>query len=92
MDRAVPIRGAPKDAWGSSLSSRGEYLWNFDASPSDFQHWSIILGKRADGMYVLADPLSRIGTIPVTGAQILKFLDAGRIKFGVHEVWAVGKR
>ncbi len=65
--------GGPWAAWGASLNAQGKYLNFSDPGP----HAVAILGKTAQGAYLLADPLSSAGTITVTAAQLATFLSSG---------------
>lgn len=83
----VIIRGVPRDAWGIRLSSKGKYLWNFSIHPKDFEHWSIIFGKRADGLYIIGDPMSSVGSTLATVKEIELFLNLGAVRFNDREAW-----
>jgi hypothetical protein len=68
--------GDPKNAWGLSLDSEGHYLHHYVSAPGDvFTHTVVVFGYASDGVrYVVADPLSTIGAIKVTAAQIQQYL------------------
>jgi len=83
----VIIRGAPRDAWGIRLSSEGKYLWNFSVHHQDFEHWSIIFGKRSDGLYIIGDPMSSVGSTLASGKEIELFLILGAARFNNRESW-----
>jgi hypothetical protein len=72
--RAV-IMGHPWRAWGDSLMKQGHYLNHRDPG----EHACCIVGKTADGHYLMGDPLSKKGFVEVTGKQVEAFWhDAGR--------------
>jgi hypothetical protein len=88
----VPIRGAPRWAWGQRLNDQGAYLNDYAIHPKDFLHWSLVFGKRADGMYIVGDPLSRIGAIAVPGSEILRFWENGQRSYGIRGAWSLSRR
>ena len=58
------------DAWGKAQSAAGGYL-NY-RNPGG--HYVTVLGKSPSGNYIVGDPLSRIGAVEVTPAQMQKAL------------------
>lgn len=68
------------NAWGASESAAGRYL-NY-RNPGG--HFVTVMGKAADGRYIVSDPLSRDGAITVTGDQLRQFCAGG---FGMMEAW-----
>lgn len=58
------------DAWGRAQSAAGGYL-NY-RNPGG--HYVTVLGKSPSGNYLVGDPLSRIGAVEVTSAQMEKAL------------------
>jgi hypothetical protein len=62
--------GGPWAAWGSGLNAQGQYLNFSDPGP----HAVAVLGKTPGGAYLVADPLSKIGAITVSGGQLGTFL------------------
>ena len=67
--KPVIVCGDPWKAWGASMSANGQYLNHRDPG----NHACVILGKTADGKYLLADPLSKVGTVPVSAEQLRSF-------------------
>ena len=58
------------DAWGKAQSAAGDYL-NY-RNPGG--HYVTILGKTADGQYIVADPLSKTGARAVSAEQVKTLL------------------
>jgi hypothetical protein len=58
----------PWGAWGAAERRKGNYLANGNGG-----HFVAVIGKNADGKYILADPLLKNGPIAVTGKQLLDF-------------------
>ncbi|MBI3185582.1 MAG: peptidoglycan-binding protein [Myxococcales bacterium] len=81
IERGNPVilGGNPWSAWGRDLSRAGNYLNGRDPGG----HFVTVLGKTADGRYVVGDPLVKNGTIEVTADQLKTFLGQG---FGAMEV------
>ncbi len=53
-------------AWGKTQSAAGDYLNH--QNPGG--HYVTVLGKSPDGNYIVGDPLSKIGAVEVTPAQM----------------------
>jgi hypothetical protein len=71
------IAGRP-NAWGPLLDQKGQYLHHYGNKAADqFGHWVSVLGKTADGLYIVADPLSRAGCIAVDGSALQRFWKDG---------------
>jgi hypothetical protein len=66
---AVIIGGDPNRAWEGRLSAAGQYQ-----ESGDFGHFCTVLGKTADGHYVVNDPLSSAGSITVTAQELKDYL------------------
>lgn len=62
--------GSTWDAWGKTQSAAGDYLNH--QNPGG--HYVTVMGKAPDGNYIVADPLSKVGAIEVTPAQLQKLL------------------
>jgi hypothetical protein len=73
----VLLAGDPKQAWGLAMANQGNYLATYRAV-ADFGHWICIFGKTNNGLYVVGDPLSKIGAMTVTGSQLETFVADGR--------------
>ena len=80
----VLIAGDPWGAWGADMDANGQYLNHRDPGA----HFVAILGKTADGQYLVADPLSANGVIAVSGAQIQAFWNDGGGNSGAMAVSA----
>lgn len=78
----VLIAGDPWGAWGAQMNANGEYLNHQDPGA----HFVAILGKTADGQYLVADPLSATGVIAVSGEQIQEFWNEGGDNSGAMAV------
>lgn len=70
----VILGGTPSEAWAKQLNKTGDYLDMGASGTGSFGHFVTVLGKTADGKYLLADPLSKQGTIEVSAAQVGTFL------------------
>ncbi|MEW5741433.1 MAG: peptidoglycan-binding protein [Myxococcota bacterium] len=70
----VILGGTPGEAWAKELDKTGDYLDMGARGNGSFGHFVAVLGKTDDGKYLLADPLSRKGTIEVSASQIGTFL------------------
>ena len=70
----VILGGTPGDAWAKDLDKTGDYLDMGASGTASFGHFVAVLGKTDDGKYLLADPLSKQGTIAVSAQQIGTFL------------------
>ncbi|HEX4620933.1 MAG TPA: C39 family peptidase, partial [Myxococcaceae bacterium] len=66
---AVIIGGDPNRAWEGRLSAAGQYQ-----ESGDFGHFCTVLGKTADGHYVVNDPLSSAGSITVSAQELKDYL------------------
>jgi peptidoglycan hydrolase-like protein with peptidoglycan-binding domain len=75
----VIVGGNPWAAWGKAERGKGNYLNGRDPGG----HFVTLLGKTADGSFIVADPLVKGGPIAVTEAQLKTFLGQG---FGAMEV------
>jgi hypothetical protein len=62
---AVIIGGDPNRAWEGRLAAKGSYQ-----ESGDFGHFCTVLGKTADGRYVVNDPLSTAGSITVSAQEL----------------------
>jgi peptidoglycan hydrolase-like protein with peptidoglycan-binding domain len=69
----VLIAGNPWGAWGADMDANGQYLNHQNPGA----HFVAILGKTPDGQYLVADPLSAVGVIAVSGEQIQAFWNEG---------------
>ncbi|MFH1808138.1 MAG: peptidoglycan-binding protein [Pseudomonadota bacterium] len=69
----VLASGDPWDAWGRRLRNEGKYLNSRDPG----NHSIAILGRTDDGRYLVADPLSRSGSIAVKREALAEFLKDG---------------
>jgi hypothetical protein len=67
-------------AWGSSQLAAGNYLNGRDPGG----HFVSVLGKTADGQYLVGDPLVKGGTLTVSAQQLATFY--GSSGFGILEV------
>lgn len=81
--RMVLLAGDPWGAWGANMDANGQYLNHRDPGP----HFVTVLGKAADGNYIVGDPLSRIGAIEVNGDQLRDFWARGGGNSGAMSVW-----
>lgn len=70
----VVLGGTPGEAWAKGLNKTGDYLDMGASGNASFGHFVAVLGKTDDGKYLLADPLSKQGTIEVGADQIGTFL------------------
>lgn len=70
----VILGGTPGDAWAKDLNKTGDYLDMGASGTASFGHFVAVLGKTDDGKYLLADPLSKQGTIAVSAEQVGTFL------------------
>ena len=71
-----------------SSATEAEYLRNFSIHPDDFQHWVAVLGRRANGLYIIADPMSSVGiAILATAREIARFFADGLQRFNVRDAW-----
>lgn len=70
----------PYGAWGAKERAKGNYLANQNGG-----HFVAVVGKQADGKYLLDDPLLKNTPIAVTGQQLLDFA-VGNGAGGI-EVW-----
>jgi peptidoglycan hydrolase-like protein with peptidoglycan-binding domain len=70
----VIMGGTPGEAWAKKLHETGDYLDMGASGNATFGHFVAVLGKTPDGKYLLADPLSKQGTIEVSAEQIGTFL------------------
>jgi hypothetical protein len=70
----------PWGAWGAKERAKGNYLASGNGG-----HFVAVVGKQADGKYLLADPLLKNTPIAVTGQQLLSFA-VGNGAGGI-EVW-----
>lgn len=73
----VILGGTPGEAWANELNKTGDYLDMGANGKATFGHFVAVLGKTEDGKYLLADPLSKQGTIEVSAEQIGTFLKQG---------------
>jgi len=83
IDRGHPVilgGSGVWNAWGANESASGRYL-NY-RNPGG--HFVTVMGKAADGRYIVNDPLARNGAITVTGDQLRQFCAGG---FGMMEAW-----
>lgn len=78
----VLIAGNPWGAWGADMDANGQYLNH--RNPGG--HFVAILGKTPEGKYLVADPLSAVGVIEVTGDQIQAFWNEGAGNSGAMAV------
>jgi hypothetical protein len=69
----VIISGDPWKAWGGAMSSQGNYMNGHDPG----NHFVTIMGRTADGQYIVGDPLSKSGAITVSAQQIQQFWNDG---------------
>lgn len=78
----VLIAGNPWGAWGADMDANGQYLNHQNPGA----HFVAILGKTPDGQYLVADPLSAVGVIAVSGDQIQEFWNEGAGNSGAMAV------
>jgi hypothetical protein len=64
------------------MDANGQYLNHRNPGA----HFVAILGKTPDGQYLVADPLSAVGVIPVSGEQIQAFWNEGADNSGAMAV------
>jgi hypothetical protein len=70
----VLLEGDPKTVWGQKLDEKGEYLEHYTRRDTDFDHWIAVLGKTAEGLYIVADPLARKGPFAVSANDLVRYL------------------
>ena len=69
LDRGNPVilgTGTTWAAWGSAEKAAGNYLNN--SNPGG--HFVVVMGRSANGNYLVGDPLGKGGPIEVTEAQM----------------------
>ncbi|MFH1809817.1 MAG: peptidoglycan-binding protein [Pseudomonadota bacterium] len=69
----VVMAGDPWNAWGKTLRTHGQYLNSRDPG----NHACVIFGKTASGKYLMGDPLSKLGVIEVSAAQLARYWHDG---------------
>lgn len=93
--RVIQFEGIPgkayRDAFGPAYKAAGEGTYSYVG-----KHSILVVGKQADGNYVVADPLSRVGMILMTRAQLKSFItdpDVNADNFGGtgNAVWVPQK-
>lgn len=72
--RTFTINGHSWAAWGRTLRARGQYLNSKDPG----HHACAVLGMTRSGKFLVADPLSKAGTIAVSGERLLRFFRDAR--------------
>jgi hypothetical protein len=70
----VLLEGDPKTVWGQALAEKGDYLESYTRRSSDFDHWIAVLGKTPEGLYLVADPLSKNGPFAVSGKDLVNYV------------------
>lgn len=91
LERGNPVMaaGGPWAAWGAEQKAAGNYLNSKNPGP----HSVTILGKTAQGGYIVADPLSSKSSIEVSADQLRRYFIDGASESGAMEVIrADGKR
>jgi hypothetical protein len=73
---AIILSGDAGSAWGPRLDQRGEFLVHYAARREAVNHSVLVLGKVGDD-YIVSDPLSRIGAILASTAEIQAFMAGG---------------
>lgn len=81
LERGNPliVGGNPWKAWGKAERAAGNYLNSRDPG----NHFIAVLGRTADGLYIVGDPLVRNGTLAVASEQLRDFFASW---FGTLEV------
>jgi peptidoglycan hydrolase-like protein with peptidoglycan-binding domain len=86
----VILGGTPGEAWAKGLNQTHDYLDMGKRGDASFGHFVTVLGKTPEGKYLVADPLSKQGTIEVSAAQIGTFLEQSGWGEAI-EVYPAGK-
>lgn len=81
LERGSPLilGGYPWEVWGAEQRRLGNYLNSRDPGG----HFVTLLGKTAEGRYLIGDPLVVGGTLEITAGQLSDLLQG----FGALEVW-----
>lgn len=70
----VVLAGDPWNVWGNRLAGQGNYLDVGPGADVVGNHAVCVLGKTADGSYLVGDPLNRQGTLAVSARDMDAFM------------------
>jgi hypothetical protein len=81
------LRGRAGSAYRSAMTAAHKdagvsYTYTFGAGPSDF-HSILVVGLLDNGKYLVADPLSRVGMVPLTRAKLKSYINVASYGYGI---------